>query len=70
MNKKYKVAGIGEVLWDQLPQGDVLGGAPANVAYHAGQLGAESYINDGTMPEYTKELGYRINSFSLTSSNT
>jgi fructokinase len=44
MNKKFKVAGIGEVLWDQLPQGDVLGGAPANVAYHAGQLGAESYI--------------------------
>jgi fructokinase len=44
MNKRYKVAGIGEVLWDRLPQGDVLGGAPANVAYHAGQLGAESYI--------------------------
>jgi len=44
MNKKYKVAGIGEVLWDQLPQGDVLGGAPANVAFHARQLGAESYI--------------------------
>jgi len=44
MIKKYKVAGIGEVLWDQLPQGDVLGGAPANVAFHAGQLGAESYI--------------------------
>jgi fructokinase len=44
MSKRYKIAGIGEVLWDQLPQGDVLGGAPANVAYHAGQLGAESYI--------------------------
>ena len=44
MNGKFKVAGIGEVLWDQLPQGDVLGGAPANVAFHAGQLGAESYI--------------------------
>ncbi len=44
MHKKYIVAGIGEVLWDQLPQGNVLGGAPANVAYHAGQLGAESYI--------------------------
>lgn len=44
MKNKYKVAGIGEVLWDQLPQGDVLGGAPANVAFHAGQLGAESYI--------------------------
>ena len=44
MKRKYKVAGIGEVLWDQLPQGNLLGGAPANVAYHAGQLGAESYI--------------------------
>lgn len=44
MSNKYIVAGIGEVLWDQLPQGDVLGGAPANVAFHAGQLGAESYI--------------------------
>jgi fructokinase len=44
MNKLYKIAGIGEVLWDQLPKGDVLGGAPANVAFHAGQLGAKSYI--------------------------
>jgi fructokinase len=44
MNKRFKVAGIGEVLWDQLPKGDVLGGAPLNVAYHASQLGAESYI--------------------------
>lgn len=44
MSRKFKVAGIGEVLWDQLPEVDVLGGAPANVAYHAGQLGAESYI--------------------------
>jgi fructokinase len=44
MKKNFKIAGIGEVLWDQLPQGDVLGGAPANVAYHAGQLGAESYM--------------------------
>ena len=40
MEKKYKVAGIGEVLWDMPPQGKVLGGAPANVAFHAGQLGA------------------------------
>jgi fructokinase len=44
MIKKFKVAGIGEVLWDQLPKGDVLGGAPLNVAYHMGQLGLESYI--------------------------
>jgi fructokinase len=29
----------GEVLWDRLPSGDVLGGAPANVAWHLGQAG-------------------------------
>ncbi|MGQ1784708.1 MULTISPECIES: carbohydrate kinase family protein [unclassified Saccharicrinis] len=35
------VIGIGEILWDMLPEGKVLGGAPANFAYHAMQLGAE-----------------------------
>lgn len=38
--KKYTVTGIGEVLWDMLPTGKVLGGAPVNFAYHAAQLGA------------------------------
>jgi fructokinase len=38
------VVGIGELLWDQFPDGDRIGGAPANFAYHAAQLGAESYI--------------------------
>ena len=33
------VIGIGEVLWDMLPSGPRLGGAPANFAYHVGQLG-------------------------------
>lgn len=32
---KYKVVGIGELLWDLLPEGRQLGGAPANFAYHA-----------------------------------
>ncbi len=35
------VIGIGEILWDLLPSGKMLGGAPANFAYHANQLGAE-----------------------------
>lgn len=39
---KFKVVGIGEVLWDLLPNGKQLGGAPANFAYHAGALGAEA----------------------------
>ncbi len=29
----------GEVLWDRLPSGDRLGGAPANVAWHLGMAG-------------------------------
>jgi fructokinase len=29
----------GEVLWDRFPDGDQLGGAPANVAWHLGQAG-------------------------------
>ena len=38
--KRYTVNGIGEVLWDMLPDGKILGGAPVNFAYHASQLGA------------------------------
>ena len=44
MNNRY-VVGLGEVLWDVLPEGKKLGGAPANFAYHAGQfLGMDSTI--------------------------
>jgi len=31
--------GLGELLWDLLPSGKQMGGAPANFAYHAQQLG-------------------------------
>lgn len=37
------VVGLGEVLWDMLPQGKQLGGAPINFAYHASQLGHQAY---------------------------
>ena len=36
------VIGIGEALWDMLPEGKKLGGAPANFAYHASQFGLEA----------------------------
>jgi fructokinase len=36
---KYRLVGIGEILWDVLPSGRKLGGAPANFAYHANSLG-------------------------------
>ena len=36
--------GLGEILWDLLPSGKQLGGAPANFAYHAHALGAEARV--------------------------
>ena len=43
-NKKYQIAGIGELLWDIFFDDKKLGGAPANFVAHAQQLGAESYL--------------------------
>lgn len=38
------IIGLGELLWDMLPSGQQLGGAPANFAYHASSLGAPARI--------------------------
>jgi len=38
------VAGIGEIVWDMLPDGPQLGGAPLNFASHAALAGAQSHI--------------------------
>ncbi|MCH5346041.1 MAG: carbohydrate kinase, partial [Muribaculaceae bacterium] len=40
--KKDLVIGMGEILWDVLPEGKKLGGAPCNFAYHVGQFGLPS----------------------------
>lgn len=37
-----KVIGMGEALWDVLPEGKKIGGAPANFAYHVKQFGLDS----------------------------
>ncbi len=37
------IVGLGEILWDILPEGKVLGGAPANFAYHTSQFGYKGY---------------------------
>ena len=39
--KRY-IVGLGEALWDVLPDGKKLGGAPANFAYHAAQFGLDT----------------------------
>ena len=38
---KFRIVSVGEMLWDLLPDGPQLGGAPANFAGHARALGAE-----------------------------
>ena len=62
MNNNPIVAGIGELLWDVLPTGKQVGGAPCNFAYHAMQAGCESYVvsavgNDLLGDELLNKLG-------------
>ena len=68
MGKNGRVIGIGEALWDVLPEGKKLGGAPANFAFHAKQMGLDSIaisalgnddLGDDTIAAfYEKELTY------------
>ncbi len=44
MNEPHLILGIGELLWDMLPEGPRLGGAPANFAVMAGRLGNHAAI--------------------------
>ncbi len=44
LSEQHLVLGIGELLWDVLPQGLRLGGAPANFAVMAGRLGNHAAI--------------------------
>ena len=41
---KGTVVGMGEALWDVLPEGNKIGGAPANFAYHVSQFGLPSCV--------------------------
>ena len=40
----HTVGGMGEALWDVLPEGKKIGGAPANFAYHVSQFGLASEV--------------------------
>lgn len=51
------VVGIGEALWDCLPEGRKFGGAPTNFAYHCGQFGLNSYAASAVGDD---ELGKEI----------
>ena len=59
--KRFNIVGIGEVLWDWLPTGKHLGGAPANFAYISKQLGNNGIVlsrvgNDEAGKELLDEL--------------
>ena len=64
------VVGMGEALWDVLPEGKKIGGAPANFAYHVKQFGLDSCVisavgNDDLGNEIvdnfdTKQLNHNI----------
>ena len=44
MENNRIIVGLGEALWDCLPEGRKIGGAPANFAYHASQFGYEAWV--------------------------
>ena len=44
MKVKKITIGSGELLWDMLPEGKQLGGAPCNFSYHASQAGCKSFV--------------------------
>lgn len=64
------VVGLGEILWDVLSTGKILGGAPANFAYHISQFGYNGFAvsaigNDDLGNEIlqnlnTKKLNFQI----------
>ena len=43
-NSENIIVGMGEALWDVLPEGKKIGGAPANFAYHVSQFGLPSCV--------------------------
>lgn len=61
MSNNDIVVGLGEVLWDILPDGKKLGGAPANFAYHCARCGLDSWAvsaigDDKLGEEITEQL--------------
>jgi fructokinase len=70
MEKKFIIAGIGELLWDIFKNVKKLGGAPANFAYHVSALGHEGIIisrigND----ELGREITYFLGKLNLDTGN-
>jgi len=62
----FRVVGLGELLWDLLPEGRQAGGAPANFAYHARALGDEGLpVSRIGADELGRELRARLEELGL-----
>jgi fructokinase len=67
-NKKFTIIGVGEILWDVLPGGKKLGGAPTNFTYHASALGTDAYIVSSVGKDNLgNEIIDRVNELGLSS---
>ncbi|MBN1808903.1 MAG: carbohydrate kinase [Planctomycetes bacterium] len=63
------VVGIGELLWDMLPDGRQLGGAVTNFAYHCSRLGANACIASAVgMDDLGKAVFSRLGELGLSRS--
>src|SRR6478735_681935 len=63
MTESAQVIGLGELLWDCFPDRRLPGGAPANVAFHAQQLGLRAAVATRVGQD---ELGDEICQFLVT----
>ena len=66
----WKIIGIGDALWDRLPEGRKIGGAPANFAYYMKQFGFDALVvtavGDDRLGEEIKETFARMDLDHLT----
>ena len=66
MNLHLNVIGLGEVLWDVLPEGKKLGDAPCNFVYHCLQQGARGTVLSAVGNDHNgKEILELLNSKGL-----
>ena len=57
-NRRNKVVGLGEILWDMLPEAKKLGGAPANFAYISTLLGDEGVVASPSRGRHVGQRGH------------
>lgn len=68
--KKNKIIGIGELLWDVLPSGKQIGGAPVNFVFYANELGAQGAIISAVGDDFLgKELIKKANVLDINTSH-